>query len=233
VSYQPPERRFPKPASYQRQVPRRVPEESVKVVPHPKAPDYIEPMLGWRSWRIHEGVLGSVAQSDHIWKTTPQRAYCLAGIPASWAEFLPSHEAPHMGCACGYYATKTYLQLREQMPTYRYDFFVIGVVAMWGRVIDYTRGYRAEYAHPLLLIGMPDSRIFGYHRRLQRIAQMYNVPTYAAPRVGKEGWSQFLSSLILNDVGKDGPDLDEIKEKVIIKNRLKRLGPNPKPPWVQ
>jgi hypothetical protein len=73
------------------------------------------------------------------------------------------HEAPQYDCQCGFYATK---EPDEHWATYSAAY---GKVALWGRIVEHERGYRAQYAYPLELWVYP-----GYHIKLRD----YGVPAY-------------------------------------------------------
>jgi hypothetical protein len=97
------------------------------------------------------------------------------------------HEAPQYDCQCGFYATK---EPDEQWATYS---VVYGKVALWGRVIEHERGYRAQYAYPLELWVYPDYQCVKLRD--------YGVPTHEErppwyippPPVGPEaGWTDEL-----------------------------------------
>jgi hypothetical protein len=53
------------------------------------------------------------------------------------------HAVPAADCACGLHATDDEGRLRRTRTP-----GVIGTVAMWGRVVQHDRGYRAELAYP-------------------------------------------------------------------------------------
>lgn len=108
------------------------------------APDGIEPIRAWRVWlecprRDGSLVLGSLTQAGGgtRWDIdAPLKATC------------PSlrHPAPTQGCTCGIYAHKTRaaaIQHAAGVAT-----AVVGEVAIWGRIIEHQRGYRAQYAEP-------------------------------------------------------------------------------------
>jgi hypothetical protein len=52
----------------------------------------------------------------------------------------------------------------------------LGVVLLWGRVIQHAHGYRAEYARPLKLLRVsPQTRARGTGSLLDAVAQRYAV----------------------------------------------------------
>lgn len=121
------------------------------------APDYIEPVVGWRSWLVvREGEdfrLRSVLY-DAVWLPRKELiARCLhRRLSISWRKPI-KHSAPARECACGIYAASdpaeaiSYLEGRswtEGPCVHR----VIGPVALWGHVVECKRGWRASHAYP-------------------------------------------------------------------------------------
>jgi hypothetical protein len=110
-----------------------------------------EAVRGWRVWRLgtyepraphraQEIFLRSCVFGDYWPASEPIRARCR------------QHAHPVLTCECGIYAVAS----REQAVEWAYwalehvpNPFVIGEVQLWGRVLQYTEGYRAEYAYPL------------------------------------------------------------------------------------
>jgi hypothetical protein len=59
-------------------------------------------------------------------------------------ELAEFHRSPEPGCTCGIHAAVDPARLaRSGRAT-----AVVGRVAMWGRVIEHAKGYRAEFAYP-------------------------------------------------------------------------------------
>jgi len=95
----------------------------------------------------------------------------VASFASWWASKMAekaqaNHHAPEAGCSCGIYAAKS------QGPhylTYASETDVWGEVYLWGKIQEYTDGYRAEFAYPKAL---STSR----ERLASRIADRYGVP---------------------------------------------------------
>jgi hypothetical protein len=124
-----------------------------RFVRFPAAEHSTEPILGWRAWRLHRDETGRL----RIAPTTPRpdwepgaamHARCSGAHTRMYLVFNPeleaSHRSPEPGCTCGLHAMK------EPGRLARGSRFagVIGRVAMWGRVIEHTKGWRAEFAYP-------------------------------------------------------------------------------------
>lgn len=56
-----------------------------------------------------------------------------------------NHHAPEAGCSCGVYAAKA---KSNHFRSYREGQPVWGEVYLWGKIQEYTEGYRAEFAYP-------------------------------------------------------------------------------------
>jgi hypothetical protein len=124
-------------------------------------PDAIEPITGWRYWRVSSnGRLASLTGPHPRWSPgKPMRARCryLDADPDDTRYQLigyydrDPHRAPGEACTCGIYATRTLDRLRGH-PFLGLRRGVVGEVALWGKVIPGTNGYRAESAYPKRLM---------------------------------------------------------------------------------
>lgn len=109
------------------------------------APLDLEPVLGWRAWRLErrpEGLRLISLTRDDAW-------------PAQEALEARCHRTSHgkvpvSACTCGIYATREPEDLaRAGIMTY--GVAVVGAIAMWGRVIEHEAGARAQKAYPARL----------------------------------------------------------------------------------
>lgn len=99
------------------------------------------PIIAWRLWKIRQdGILLSVAHSSVAWPTGAPLEGTYEG-DASWGRGL-------VGSTAGVYAMKT----RELLAghTYGRD-CLVGQVALWGRVVEHEKGYRAQWAYPTMV----------------------------------------------------------------------------------
>jgi hypothetical protein len=117
-----------------------------------------EPIEGWRAWRLRRLEGGAL----RIAPTTPRpdwepgvpiHATCSGAHEREYMVYNPElaafHRSPEPGCTCGVHAMKDPRRLRRSRPGKTAG--VIGTVAMWGRVIEHTKGWRAEFAYPARL----------------------------------------------------------------------------------
>lgn len=138
-------------------------------------PDVPEPLVGYRAWKLGEnGTLkspiyrGSKGHVDvnEIRRNIAGDIYGTDGWPfkrtlvaeCGHCEVVPS---PHGQCesvaghGCGLYAHSTL----DGLPANQGRGVVQGEVWMWGRVYEYTKGFRAEFAYPKRLFIPEDSPV--------------------------------------------------------------------------
>lgn len=100
-----------------------------------------DPVMGWRAWALFRGPRGGSLRLQSI---TGGRTHWRPGETAHATCWRPLfHRAPAESCRCGLYGSRTVEMLRHAM-----DGTVVGNVAMWGRIVEHERGFRAEYAYP-------------------------------------------------------------------------------------
>lgn len=122
-------------------------------------PDEIGVVEGWRAWSVQAGsdgppLLQSVTYSGAHW--TPRQvtvATCaVGGGRANGGRGKPKHEVPDEHCRCGLYAAKNRDHLLGMhYPSYDAEtglWTVIGKVALWGKVIEGSQGWRAGKGYP-------------------------------------------------------------------------------------
>lgn len=127
-------------------------------------PDLLEPIIAYRAWGVdREGYLQPTIYSPSpifgkeslIWRPkTPRPSRCwhndmMADYRGTQFENyfdIAYHSIPGEHCKCGYYAAKLFGNI---MRPNCFDHVAVGKVALWGKVIKYSKGYRAEYAYPV------------------------------------------------------------------------------------
>ena len=132
-----------------------------------------EVQTGWRAWKIVDferrgGVSESRLQAlgtSPIWEPyQPNVAMCTT---------QGTHEAPWPTCRCGFWA----FHKRESVEQSLFRDYggekgkVLGQVALWGRVLECTMGYRGEYAYPQTLQFVEVDK-----KTAAAVAELYGVP---------------------------------------------------------
>ncbi len=150
------------------------------------APDYVEPLGGWRLWSVAAGPGGVRLRSlFHEVDWPPGRALHAACMARRfpWLRRTPGrrrgHPAPEDGCTCGLYAARgEWLRayMRRQGGGYVY-----GRVLLWGLVVECEQGWRAEWAYPERLY-VPDAAAGDELSVDELVAELavYGVPVEAA-----------------------------------------------------
>ena len=103
-------------------------------------PDYISPIIGYRTWQWDS--LGLKSLNDEPW--VPGRA-----LEARCRDFPLICDAPHKLCTCGIYAARNLEHLID-IGYMRGDLH--GEVYLWGKVVEHSLGYRAQFAYPKSIV---------------------------------------------------------------------------------
>jgi hypothetical protein len=132
------------------------------------APDFAEPIFGWRVWETTE--VGGARQLSSLYHPVlwpagePLTAVCLR----AWANCRlmrllkrKPHQSPAPGCECGIYAVPSD-RARPALDgiTDRLRNPVLGRVALWGEVHEHEYGWRAQHGYPqrLYVAATPGNR---------------------------------------------------------------------------
>jgi hypothetical protein len=151
------------------------------------APDYCEPVIGWRVWYGVESSHGTHLSSIYHESLWPHghalRAWCgRAHLPFPFRR--TPHDSPAERCRCGIHAgiadaVRQYLPAcMDQEPAAHP---VIGRVALWGDVVECERGWRASRAYPERLY-VPSFDGGPAAPRLARGLEAYGVPVEVVDR---------------------------------------------------
>jgi glycine cleavage system H lipoate-binding protein len=123
------------------------------------APDFIEPLIGYRAWRLGDdgtlvpwSLVGSGA-----WEPGVNTAVCHAGR---------RHTPPAADCMCGLYA----LAFEYDHRLHGRDDQIVGAIAAWGDIELHRTGFRAEHA-AVVALAEPEEP-----RAAQLAAARYDVP---------------------------------------------------------
>lgn len=106
---------------------------------------YPSTLTGWRSWRV--------VRIDDRWHLTSTVAHDIWEPGQRLEAVCRGREdgdarAPCLDHGCGIYARTHRLPVTYVTTGPR---AVVGLVAMWGRVIEHEQGYRAQFAYPVAL----------------------------------------------------------------------------------
>jgi hypothetical protein len=124
----------------------------VRTEPHEtRVPDAVEPIIGWRAWAlIGSGESGPRLSSiayPCMW--LPREALEAECLRVSRCIPMPGGE-----CDCGIHALTTLDGVLDAVPRPWWPPVVLGRVALWGRVVPGTKGWRAQFAYPTSLMVM-------------------------------------------------------------------------------
>jgi hypothetical protein len=136
------------------------------------APDLVEPVVGFRKWRV----VGDHLTSPYIplrWDRAVVKARCYPAnrsllFGQGWLD--EPHAAPHPACRCGVYAWHS-LPARGPVPD---PGRVFGVVALWGRIEVHEEGMRAEHA-AIRALGFSPELGDAYGEAMRAIARRLGV----------------------------------------------------------
>ena len=133
------------------------------------APDFIEPIVGYRAWRIDGGVLVPWSMGvAGAWEPGANTARCV---------FHAEHRAPVAQCSCGLYALADASDERL-----RPDHEAVGAIVAWGDVEVHRTGFRAELA-AIVALALPDRVRPAHEQDLRLAAARYGVPLVPADRL--------------------------------------------------
>jgi hypothetical protein len=196
---------------------------------YPERPAEVEPLLGWRLWRVRDGTLVSWGVR-HEWQPGVNEASCLGSRHCN--------SSPGESCSCGFWALHSPSRcIRYARDTITDRSSVVGLVRAWGQVaLHGTEGFRAQYARPVCLFSdwlwdPPDAaqggaRHSGWWERVQRSLTLTEAPlapgsarqpslhqtadTYAVPLLSFE---DALGSGFLAEQGVGGRALSELRAR--------------------
>jgi hypothetical protein len=131
-------------------------------------PDVAGEIIGGRAWKVEFDVGSQSYQLKSATRTFvwPKKTWAVATCS------VKGHAPPHEKCSCGLYAAKTRAQLLDMhYHVYDQEDVVVGEVAMAGKVIPGTQGWRAEKAR-VAKVYVPFTR----WRLAELIRDEYGVP---------------------------------------------------------
>lgn len=150
---------------------------------------WVDAVVGYRAWHvtIDRGVatMTAAVAKEWVWpKASPLKACCtpLEPIGRYLAARIGDHPAPRSGCKCGIWAFDSPDKVAE---VFHDRVYLLGEVALWGKIKVHRLGYRAEYAQPIAVYepsGTWPGR-FWEAARIQAsiVARQYEVPLVQRP----------------------------------------------------
>lgn len=142
-----------------------------------------EPIIAWRCWDVERHAdtvkdwstfIQALAQAHDHRPGNPYRellrprlgAVGYGSIPwparepmIARCDYAGCKRPPGKAHPCGIWALKDEARLREALQGYAHPGIAYGRVKLWGRYIEFEKGYRAQYAYPLdltLVEGEPE-----------------------------------------------------------------------------
>lgn len=141
-------------------------------------------VLGWRAWDVFNGLpklprLGSVSHK-YVWPTDHYTVATCGGH--NFCELSSDGRVPGERHSCGIYSARDFEHLTRHLPYAQYRAAtgggvhtkVIGQIAMAGKVIEGTQGWKAEKAR-IVKLYVPFEGYSRNARMYQRLAEQYNV----------------------------------------------------------
>ena len=117
-------------------------------------PDAVQPVTAWRVWLLDEKRSPWRLDSVILACRWPTRRELTARCLTSRGDHAADHFAPLTGCKCGIYGAASIDTLMSYIGfPYRQDTRprVVGVVSLWGKIVEHEQGWRASHAYPLHL----------------------------------------------------------------------------------
>jgi hypothetical protein len=124
-------------------------------------PDVIGEVVGWRVWRVLHPAEPSRIRLQSLGSGGKMHSVLWTPGKVMEAFCANPHTPPHEKCGCGFYAART----REHLLSMHYhsgfdydstlDVLVVGEVAMQGKIIPGTQGWRAQRVRPLRVSILP------------------------------------------------------------------------------
>lgn len=142
-----------------------------------QAPDSVEAVVAWRVWRVVR-----MPQGCRLWSVTqsldwPVAEPFVARCPLSFG----AHSAPSAGCRCGVHGARTTQDVTNYTahhPASADRRVAVGLVSLWGEVVEGVRGWRASLAYPRRILLVPLERVGPRHDDLVTALELadYGVP---------------------------------------------------------
>jgi hypothetical protein len=184
----------PAPAALSQTVPKGARPEDYGI--HEKPKKSRTPLVGWRMWDILPDSmprLQSLSNAKGVaWEPmVPQIGTCNSRDPSE----ITDHSCPSWEHRCGVHAVKELPQVKKWGApcvgrTSKYV-RIIGEIDLWGRVLEYSEGFRAEWGYPKKMY-VPDYLPNGFDIRPQELADMIWMAYLTEVEVNQSIFDTFL-----------------------------------------
>ncbi len=159
---------------------------------------YTQPILAWRMWKMNGDSLESLHFGLSPWSRKAR--WC-----AACCYKCPKALLPQKHCTCGIYSRKdidfAFWRSSRGSPSLADPAGILGIlptvlglVYLWGNIVEGTDGYRAQYAYPAKLFVVDNL----YESEITAIAKAYGIPyqkfTWWQNRKFKTGGTQWISA---------------------------------------
>lgn len=142
-------------------------------------PDFVEPLLGWRAWKVWAPPTGSDScpAFSSVILDTPWAPRIRVSAEHSFDLGAKCRGLLEMDCSCGVYAftdpvdSFVYLTTVRDRLLGRSVEVALGTVSLWGKVVECERGYKAQYAYPYHIY-LPAS----FARFLPQVNSAFGIP---------------------------------------------------------
>lgn len=117
--------------------------------PGDRVPDIVAPVIAWRAWHVE------IEGTARLMSVTGSERWPVGRAFVAGCRRLPGrHPSPRLDCACGVHGARTARDAADHAA--RPDAYVVlGLVALWGEVVEAERGWRASHAYPQRLAVLP------------------------------------------------------------------------------
>jgi hypothetical protein len=162
-------------------------------------PDAVEPVVAWRAWFLTRRGTGGRIRLDSVIHAClwPAR---LPLVARCWGEPACDHDAPAAACRCGIHGSGEVQGLVHYLgygsfPATRLR--AVGLVSLWGDVVEHERGWRASHAYPyhlwLPVQSLGDGTVDGWRPTALDLAD-YGVPVEVVEASGVEDLASTLEA---------------------------------------
>jgi hypothetical protein len=119
-------------------------------------PDFVEPLVGWRAWKVRAPFPGAGPGPDFssVILDTPWAPGRKFSAEHSFDLGAKCHGLLRLDCSCGVYAFNDprdaffyLMKVRDRLLGMSVE-VAMGTVSLWGKVVECESGYKAEYAYP-------------------------------------------------------------------------------------